>query len=327
MTSFQGENFFTAYTDYPGKDWTVGVTISVSDYMKTIRFIKQTTFSLVIAAILLASLLSYLLAMTIIRPLHSLQQGIERISRGDLDYKVAIEDPDIASALACSFNQMAFSLQKSLVELKLTYAELAEKEKLAAVGKMTAGIAHEIKNPLGVILGSAQIVVNRERPWEMREKAARFIIDEVARLDNTLKSFLAFARPPSPTFQETDMIRLLEDTLSATEERYLEEGYTIVRDFPAARTALPGGQRSNPTGLVEYRPQRHAVHAGWRHNHRQAQGGTAPRASETGERSDYSCQPLCSPQRLADHLHGGSRNWNCIRTYGQDHGSIRQFQG
>ncbi len=232
MTNYQGANFFTASTDYPGMDWTVGVTISVSDYMKNLRFIKQTIYTLVLVGILLSSFLSYLLAMTIIRPLHALQQGIERISRGDLDYKVEIEDPDIASALAGSFNKMAFSLQKSLAELKQTYAELAEKEKLAAVGKMTAGIAHEIKNPLGVIQGSAQIVANGERPWEMREKAARFIIDEVARLNNTLKSFLAFARPVSPSFQETDIVQLLEETLSATEERYREDGFTISKEFP-----------------------------------------------------------------------------------------------
>jgi signal transduction histidine kinase len=233
MTGYQGHNYFTASTNYPGMDWTVGVTISVSDYMKNLRFIKETIYSLVIVGILLSSFLSYLLAMTIIRPLHTLKQGIERISRGDLDYKVEIEDPDIASSLASSFNQMAFSLQKSLAELKLTYAELAEKEKLAAVGKMTAGIAHEIKNPLGVIQGSAQIVSNRERPWEMREKAACFIIDEVVRLNNTLKSFLAFARPVSPVFQETDIVWLIEETLSATEERYHDDGYTLIKDLPS----------------------------------------------------------------------------------------------
>ncbi len=231
MTTFEGEEFFTVYTDYPGKDWTVGVTLSTTEHVKNIQLIKNTTFTLVIIAILLASLLSYLLTRTIVRPLHSLQQGIERIASGDLEYKVGIHDPDIASDLAKSFNTMALSLQKSEKELKETYAELAENEKLAAVGKMTAGIAHEIKNPLGIILGSAQVVLDRDKPWDMREKAARFIIDEVARLDTTLKSFLAFARPAPPDFREIDIIQLLEDTLSATEERYREEGYYIIRDY------------------------------------------------------------------------------------------------
>lgn len=231
LVSFGEKEYFTAYADYPGEEWTVGVTLPFSEYYDTIQLIKNTTFSLVVVGILLSSILSYLLTRTVIRPLHTLQQGIDRISRGDLEYKVEITDPDIASELANSFNSMAHSLRRSLAELKETYAELAEKEKLAAVGEMTAGIAHEIKNPLGVILGSAQVVLDRERPWAMRERAARFIIDEVERLNDTLKAFLSFARPASPHFVETDMIRLLEETLSATEERYFEQGYRFLRDY------------------------------------------------------------------------------------------------
>ncbi len=231
LISFRGRDYFTAYADYPGKDWTVGVTLPFSEYYETIQFIKKSTFTLVVMGILLSCILSYLLTRTVIRPLNTLQQGIDRISSGDLEYKVDITDPDIASDLADSFNSMAHSLRKSLAELKKTYAELAEKEKLAAVGEMTAGIAHEIKNPLGVIQGSAQVVLDRTRPREMRERAARFILDEVERLDNTLKAFLSFARPASPAFVEADIIRLFEETLSATEERYREDGYHFIRDY------------------------------------------------------------------------------------------------
>ena len=232
LTSFGGQQYFSAYAPYPDKDWTVGVTISITDYLKKIQIIKQTTISLVIFGILLSSVLSYLLVKNIISPLNRLRQGIERITSGDLEYRVTIKDPDIARDLARSFNRMALSLRKSLVELKATYAELQEKQKLAAVGKMTAGIAHEIKNPLGIILGSTQVVLDRNRPWEMREKAASFIMEEVVRLDNTLKSFLAFARPATPVFTEVNIIKLFEETLSATEERYREDGYHFVCDFP-----------------------------------------------------------------------------------------------
>jgi two-component system, sporulation sensor kinase E len=231
LISFKEKEYFTAYVDYPGKNWTVGVTLPLSEYFETIQFIKKSTFTLVIIAIFLASILSYLLTRTVIRPLHRLQQGIDRISSGDLEYKVEIHDPDIASELAKSFNSMASSLRRSLAELKETYVELTEKEKLAAVGEMTAGIAHEIKNPLGVILGSAQVVLDRERPWQMRERAARFIIDEVVRLDDTLKAFLSFARPALPSFEEIDVIRLLEEALSATEQRYEEDGYNFIREY------------------------------------------------------------------------------------------------
>lgn len=232
LINIKGEQFYTAHTPYPGKDWTIGVTISTSDYLQKIQVIKKTTFSLVIAGILLSSLLSYLLTRNIVRPLLRLQQGIERIARGDLEHRLSIKDPAIARELAHSFNRMTLSLQKSLEEVKTTYAELQEKQKLAAVGKMTAGIAHEIKNPLGIILGSTQVFLDKNRPWEMREKAASFIMDEVVRLDTTLKAFLAFAKPAAPVFKEVNILSLLEEILSATQERFREEGYEIICDFP-----------------------------------------------------------------------------------------------
>ena len=238
MSSFQGNKFFTAYTDYPENDWTVGVTLPVSDFLENVNAIKKAIISLVIAGILLSSLLSYLLASTIVSPLNILKKGIERISSGDLEYKVDISDPDIASALARSFNQMASSLELSTRELKKTYAELAQQEKLAAVGQMTASIAHEIKNPLGIILGSAQVVANSERPMEMREKAADFIMDEVERLNKTLTAFLDFAKPASPHFQRINITDLLEEILVSTEERFNEKGYRIDRDLPAMAPSI-----------------------------------------------------------------------------------------
>jgi len=238
MSTFQGNQFFTAYTDYPGNDWTVGVTLPVSDFLENVTAIKKAIITLVIAGIFLSSLLSYLLAMTIVSPLNILKKGIERISSGDLEYKVDINDPDIASALAKSFNQMASSLELSTNELKKTYAELAQNEKLAAVGQMTASIAHEIKNPLGIILGSAQVVSNCERPMEMREKAANFIMEEVERLNKTLTAFLGFAKPAPPNFQRIDITDLLEEILISTEERFNEKGYKIDRDFPAMTPAI-----------------------------------------------------------------------------------------
>lgn len=233
MSEFGGRQYFTALTDYPGNDWTVGVTLPVGDFLSNVRSIQKAIISLVGAGIFLSVVLSYLIATTIVRPLNLLKKGIDRISSGDLAHKVEISDPDIAASLASAFNRMAASLETSSAELKKTYAELAQKEKLAAVGQMTAGIAHEIKNPLGVILGSAQVVANPDRPPEMREKAARFIMDEVDRLNKTLTAFLDFAKPPSPKLVPVNVTTLLEDLLVAIQERYARDGYRFDLDLPA----------------------------------------------------------------------------------------------
>ncbi len=228
-TPFQGADFFTAYTDYPENDWTVGVTLPEAMYLQNINAIKKVTLTIIAVAVLLACVLSYFYTLTVIKPLKNLQQGIERISRGDLQHQADLEGPDVVQALARSFNRMALSLQHSRKELRRTYIELAQKEKMAAVGQMTAGIAHEIKNPLGIILGSAQVAANPDRPAAMRAKAAHFIVDEVERLNNTLKAFLTFAKPAPPGLVPTDMTQLLTDTLAVLTPQFDALGITVTR--------------------------------------------------------------------------------------------------
>ena len=231
LTAFHGEYFQTAYTDYLENDWTVGVTLPMTEFLSHIQTIKKTTISLVLVGMVLCSMLSYLLTLTIFRPLDGLRQGIQRVSSGDLDYHVDPPGLDIADALAHSYNQMAASLRSSQEELKHTYFELVENEKMAALGQMTAGIAHELKNPLGVILGSAQVVANTERPMTMREEAAHFIIHEIGRLDKTIKSFLAFSKPAPPVFSATDLNQLLEETLAATEAQMVQRGINVEKNL------------------------------------------------------------------------------------------------
>jgi signal transduction histidine kinase len=233
LTAFRGEYFLTAYTDYQENNWTVGVTFPMTEFLSHIQTIKKTTISLVLIGMALCSIVSYLLSLTIYRPLRDLKQGIQRVSSGDLNYHVDPPGLNIADALAHAFNQMAASLRISQEKLKHTYIELAEKEKMAALGQMTAGIAHELKNPLGVIQGSAQVVANTNRPMSMREEAAHFIIHEIERLNKTLNSFLSFSKPAPPDLCPADLNQLLEETLAATESQMKEMGIAVEKNLTA----------------------------------------------------------------------------------------------
>jgi len=239
ITVYQGKKFFTAYSDYPENNWSVGVTLPVSEFLENINAIKKATLSLVLVAVAISLAVSYLMALTVVKPLRTLEKGIKRVSTGDLDYNVNLRDPDIVRSLADAFNQMASSLKRSRREIEKTYAELAEKEKMAALGQLTAGIAHEIKNPLGIMLGSAQVVNNPERPREMRRKAARFIIDEVIRLHKTLKSFLAFARPAPPETAATDLVVLLTETLADLEQTMKQRNVALEKQLPDPGPVCP----------------------------------------------------------------------------------------
>ncbi|MEN8245760.1 MAG: cache domain-containing protein [Thermodesulfobacteriota bacterium] len=239
-TTHKGQDYFTAYTDYPANRWAVAVTMPVSDFLDDINYIKKVTLTMVLAAIMLSGALSYLLAITIVKPLKTLEQGINRVGTGDMDYTLKIHSPDIIGSLAGAFNQMASSLKKSREEVMRTYLELAEKEKLAALGELTAGIAHEIKNPLGIILGSAQVVANKEKPQSMRDQAANFIVEEVVRLNKTLTTFLAFAKPASPKFVPIDLPHLLEETLDSLQDQLGRQHITVVRNALASSSRCRG---------------------------------------------------------------------------------------
>ncbi len=232
-TYYFGERFFTAYTDFPQNDWTIGVTLPVSDFLADIAKIKQAALTMTIFAIIIASILSFLIARTVVRPLTALEKGIRKISAGNLEQKVKVDSRGVIGSLAESFNHMAESLKQSREELEKTYMELAEKEKMAALGQLTAGIAHEIKNPLGIILSSAQVAMNDTRPEEMRKEAMEFIVQEVKRLNKTLNTFLEFARPSPPRFDRSDLVELISDTVNSLNDIFCSQGINVVKELPA----------------------------------------------------------------------------------------------
>ena len=83
---------------------------------------------------------------------------------------------------------------RDIDERKQLEAQLVQSRNLASLGQLTSGIAHEIKNPLGIIMASVEVLLNEARPAAQRREAAHFIKDEVRRLDDRVKDFLAFAR-------------------------------------------------------------------------------------------------------------------------------------
>lgn len=98
-------------------------------------------------------------------------------------------------------------LRGSLARLRNTEAQLLQTAKLAAVGRLSAGLAHEIRNPLASIKGSAEILADDFPPEHPKRKLLQVLIDESVRLNNVLSRFLAFARP-RPLEQSTFALHL-----------------------------------------------------------------------------------------------------------------------
>jgi len=111
-----------------------------------------------------------------------------------------IRTGDEIEDLARTFDAMRRSLEESLRTVKTQQEELIRREKLASVGQLLAALAHDLRNPLGVIRSSAQLVLERQQADEVKQEVARYIIDEVDRLTHRINDFLRYARqkPPEP---------------------------------------------------------------------------------------------------------------------------------
>ena len=117
--------------------------------------------------------------------------------------------------------QATISLENSLI-----YDKLRERDRLAALGEMSAGLAHEIRNPLGAIRGAAQLLPEEENP----EEFAKIIAEEVDRLDVVVTQFLHFAKPYASRKERVDVNDLVRRTTQLIEAD-LPEGIQVEEEL------------------------------------------------------------------------------------------------
>ena len=137
--------------------------------------------------------------------------------------------PDPAGAVA-----RVILLLADLTESQRSQAEKMFKESLAALGEMSAGMAHEFRNSLGTILGFANLLERRLGEGDPRTSQVREIMAEIHRLEAILKEILAFARPAPLQFTEVELHPLLEEVLALYRGPAEEAGVRITVTLEAA---------------------------------------------------------------------------------------------
>jgi len=115
--------------------------------------------------------------------------------------------------------ECVIAILRDISERKAMEDQLLESRKLAAFGVLTAGIAHELKNPLGILRSAAEIIAAPGRTDAERREAAEFIKIETMRLDRIIKEFLAYARPNPPKLAETDLNDLVDYSIDVFRTR------------------------------------------------------------------------------------------------------------
>jgi two-component system sensor histidine kinase HydH len=124
----------------------------------------------------------------------------------------------------------ARTIELQLHALEASRRAALQNEKLAAIGRLAAGIAHEVRNPLGVIRASASMVREHFSPGEEAHRACEFIREEIDRLNSLITSLLAFSRPAELRLQPVLIEQVIDRALQLTNEELQRRGITVGRE-------------------------------------------------------------------------------------------------
>ena len=138
------------------------------------------------------------------------------------------------------YQDLAEQLAETNRQLKQAQAEARRSERLAALGQLSAGLAHEIRNPLGVIKGSAEMLTQKlQGSDELARELAGYISTEVNRLSALVTQFLNFARPLHANLQPADLTALLDRVLKNVSEHWKGKPVQIGRAYASGLPLVP----------------------------------------------------------------------------------------
>ena len=171
-------------------------------------------FTMLIMVLLLTGGVSLIFHRFVRQPLRTMSARMAQVEEGDLTVRLQPQSEDEVSSLVVSFNSMVDRLQEANNEIQqYHYQQMERVDRLASVGEMSAGIAHEIKNPLAAISGAISVLHEDFDQDDPRREVVNKVLEQIARLDKAATDLLFFGRPGKPSFEFVDTNDLLIKTM------------------------------------------------------------------------------------------------------------------
>jgi signal transduction histidine kinase len=169
------------------------------------------------------------------------------LAKGNLDHQIILKRGDELSELAQAFNQMAVDLKKAQeriiqeAETKLELERhLRQSDKLATIGQLASGLAHEIGTPLNIIYGRTELIQRRLEDKEGIKKNLEIIIGQTERITKILRQLLGFVRKKKPEQTLLSINTLLETTLDLLDHQIQKQAVRVVKDLRENLPAVIG---------------------------------------------------------------------------------------
>lgn len=192
--------------------------------------------SIAITAFLAIAISLYLLKF-VKRPLDRIMDTMSQVENGDLSVRIDHRGEDEISRLIKSFNSMVDRLDAAKKELELLHFQQLERvDRLASIGEMAAGIAHEIKNPLAGISAAITIIRDGFKESDPHAEILGEVLLQIQRLDKTVNDLLFFGKPSLPELECIDINRIIGQTVKfASQYRSvsnIEKRLNLMADLP-----------------------------------------------------------------------------------------------
>lgn len=183
---------------------------SLRDTLAKLRYL---TIPIIVGVVLLGVIASFIVSRLITRPLNKFVEFTKVLGKGEYGSRVDVRYGDEIGYLARNFNRLSMQLKtaREKMEEAYTYTHLVEAEKLSSVGQISAGLAHELKNPLTSMKMLFQAF--KEQP-DMTREDAEVISREIDKMDAILSNFMGFVKKKGFYLADTNLQKLVERVLS-----------------------------------------------------------------------------------------------------------------
>jgi two-component system NtrC family sensor kinase len=174
---------------------SLAIGFSLAPIDQEVRAIARQAALVAVILMLGNSLLTAVYVESLIRPILDLNRTMKRAGVGDLAVRARGGRSDEVRELGEAFNRMMEELQQARGKEQAQQAQLAHTEKMAAVGTLAAGVAHEVNNPLAGILTCLEVLQANPDDGEARERYLALVEDGIRRIEHTVMNLLDFSRP------------------------------------------------------------------------------------------------------------------------------------
>lgn len=202
-----------------------------SRYRALVQAFSQQVAIIAVVSIVLAGVVAVPIARLITRPIAQLVEANRRLAEGEMTVRVEPHGSGEIAVLGHSFNKMVETLDN-------TQQELLHKERLASMGQLAAGVAHEINNPLGTILLFSEAMYRDTANGGSQRDDLKMIIDQTLRCKTIVADLLNFARQQEVLAQETDIHALLDKVVGLVEHQPMFAKVDIIRQYEPELPAI-----------------------------------------------------------------------------------------